>query len=311
MLAESLREHQLYRPTQDPAGQQRALLQRLAHAALQLAQSEQQQRGAGPRVVQASLAVLGGVLAVEHRAVQQHLPALWPLLLASSAVPATPGGAGHVAIRVSCGLVDAFAELRQLEVLLASLTSALGQLPDAGAAEAVVGSSRFRAALAAAVRQLPSGQVPMVLRLAGQLLPELLSGGGRGSVCLLADLYCCCLSSLQVLLTTAVAAAQAAQELVHATAPALAQHLEAAAGGASKDEGRERKRLRRQREALLPALLQLYRHTLAVHARCAALHPQVGATLACVPTCSPLGLFLANVMSLLSPLSLHAGRAAG
>lgn len=266
-----LRTHHLYRPTQDPAGHQRALLQQLADAALQLAQARQQAacgKGAGVGVLPAALGVLQGILAVEHRVIQQQLPALWPLLLWSPAAASGSGGSGGVAAAVACSLVAAFAELRQLEVLLASLAEALQQPPvgseASAAAEAVLHSRSVQAALATAVRQLPSGQVPMLLRLAAGAAPQL--GNGSGGSLLAADLYCACLASLQVDLTTAMSAAAAAAALVSALSPLLLPLLSATAGGGKADK---------KQAALLAALLRLYSRALALHARCAALHPEV------------------------------------
>ncbi|KAL4451904.1 hypothetical protein ABPG75_007566 [Micractinium tetrahymenae] len=324
-LAAALREHQLYRPTQDPAGQQHLLLQQLADAALQLAQQHGRSghgnssgsdsaaaAAAAAGVLPAALGVLQGILAVEHRVIQQQLPLLWPLLLWSPEA-AGRGGNGGVAAVVACSLVAAFAELRQLEVLLQSLTAALlqepmrqqagGEADTAGsAAAAVLRSSTFRAALAAAVRQLPSGQVPMVLRLAAEGVGQLTgtttsssssssssgsTGGSSTGQLLVLELHSACLASLTIDLTTAAAAAMAAQALVAALGPALLPLLAAAAaGGASgaSSSKKERKTGRKQEQArgeqalapaLLPALLRLHRQALAVHGRCAALHPEV------------------------------------
>lgn len=276
LLAGALRRHQLYRPTQDPAGHQRALLQQLVDVALQLAQAQQaQQAPAGSEgVLPAALGVLQGILDVEHRAIQQQLPLLWPLLLWPAAAAASPNDSGGVAAAVACSLVAVFAELRQLEVLLLSLTAVLQQ-PPAGtaptAAMRVLHSSSFQAALATAVRQLPSGQVAIVLRLAAASVPQL--GGGMGL--LLADLYCTCLARLQVDISTAVMAATAAAAVVAALAPLLLPLLTEAAAGGSDKEGAKLQKQQEQQPALLTALLLLYRQALAVHARCAALHPEV------------------------------------
>lgn len=292
-LAAALRGQQLYRPTQDPAGQHRLLLQHLAEAALQLAQEQARDGGgAAAAVLPAALGVLQGILAVEHRAIQQQLPQLWPLLLWS---PSDAGGAseGGVAAEVAGSLVAAFAELRQLEVLLQSLTAAL-LLPEpvgqqeraeaaAAAAAGVLHSGAFQAALAAAVRQLPSGQVAMVLRLAAQAVEQLAgSGSSKAGQLLVLDLYSACLASLAVDLTTAAAAAAAAQALVTALSPALLPLLAAAAaspaGGGSSKEGKKKSKKRGEAgvaAGLLPALLRLYRRALAVHERCAAMHPEV------------------------------------
>ena len=233
--------------------------------------------------------------------IQQQLPLLWPLLLqspeaaATSSTSSTSSGGGGVAAAVACSLVAAFAELRQLEVLLRSLTDALLQAPAQGAgasaappaaaAAAVLGSGQFQAALSAAVQQLPSGQVPMLLRLVAEAAPQLGAAAPESSL-LAADLWCCCLASLHVDLTTAAAGATAAAALVAALAPLLLPLLYAAAaaeGGSSRKA--EKKQRKAQQAALLPALLRLYRQALAVHARCAGLHPEVslGARTACGP----------------------------
>lgn len=311
LLAGALRQHHLYRPTQDPTGQQRQLLQQLADAALALAQA-----GDAAAAAAAALGVLRGILAVEHRVIQQQLPLLWPLLLHSPAA-AGSGADGGVAAAVACSLVGTFGELRQLETLLQSLIDALlvpasGEAPaPADAAAAVLGSGQFRAALAAAVGQVPSGQVPVVLRLVAAALPRLSQGSG-GSQLLAADLCYHCLASLQVDLVTAAAAATAAAALVAALAPQLLPLLGAAASSSSK--AKKQKAAQQQDQALLPALLRLYRQALLLHARCAALHPEVrlghrsdacwGAATALV--CSAVSLAWLRIQPL--PLLLHRWR---
>ena len=87
LLVGALRQYQLYRPTQDPEGRQRMLLQQLADTALGLAQG---QRPAA--VQQRALEALQGILAVEHRVIVQQLPLLWRLLLS---VPRTTAADGE------------------------------------------------------------------------------------------------------------------------------------------------------------------------------------------------------------------------
>lgn len=303
LLAGALRQHQLYRPTQDPAGQQRLMLQQLADTSLALAQQQRDGSSSGAAapagVVPAALGVVQGILAVEHRVIQQQLPLLWPLLLQSpqaAGVPADGSGSGDdgVAVAVACSLVAAFAELRQLEVLLRSLTDALLQpafeasdAASGGAAAAVLGSRRFQAALSTAVQQLPSGQVPMLLRLVGELAPRLGNAAPESSL-LAADLCCCCLASLSIDLTTAAAAAGAAAAVVAALAPLMLPLLSTAAAGdgSSGSSKKEKKQRKAQAQAsLLPALLRLYRRTLFVHSRCAGLHPQVSGGAGFSSTC--------------------------
>ena len=220
------------------------------------------------------------------------------------------GDGGGVAEAVACSLVAAFSELRQLEVLLRLLTEGLLQQqvqeqvlkgsPAAGAAGSAAAAAAvlrgFQAALSAAVRQVPSGQVPLVLRLAADAVAQLAGGsssssGGGGesgtapNALLALDLYSACLASLTVDLTTAAAAATAAQELVAALVPLLLPLLAATANGngAAADAGvagsgsakKEKERKQRQQgEAapglLLSALLRLYGQALAVHGRCSA-----------------------------------------
>lgn len=222
-LAAPLKSCRVYRPTQDPGGAHRAVLQRLADTVLALA-AQQHSGGSGGSsagsrmgsskgsVGAAVLEVVQGVLAVEHRPIQEHLTALWALLLAPQTLPsalaaaespaaaAAAGGGGRsvhqgassaAAVAVAAGLIGAYAELRQLEVLLASLAHALlgsngaaghgGQAaaaasPDAAAAAAaVVCSGEFEGSLCEAVQGLPSGQAAAVVRwVAGEL--GLLSG---------------------------------------------------------------------------------------------------------------------------------------
>ena len=181
-LAAPLKSRHAYRPTQDPGGAHRALLQRLIDTVLRLAAQQVQQRGAGAEATSAVLEAVQGVLAVEHRPIQSHLSTLWALLLA----PAPDGSSGDsgssnsggaaAAVAVACGLVGAYAELRQLEILLDSLADALlgsaargasgGAAAEAAAAAAagVAYSAPFLGSLRAAVRGLPSGQAAAAVR---------------------------------------------------------------------------------------------------------------------------------------------------
>lgn len=282
-LAACLGEHRIYHPTQDPAGQQRALLQQLTDAAVATAvqqeqehqQHQHQQQAA--QVVEAALQVVGGVLAVEHRPVQQHLPQLWPLLWAGGAgssgsgasAASASGSAVGVRASLACSLVATYGELRQLEVLLQALTAALlaAQAGVAGAATAVLDSQPVLCQLAATSGQLPSGQVPAIIRFAAGVASQVAAAsagkGGPGTALLLADLLCCCLGSLRIELSMAPAAASAAEGLVAALAPGvlplLVQPLAC---------------LDAQQTDRLTALLQLYGMALQLHASCAALHPE-------------------------------------
>lgn len=191
-LAVPLKSRQVYRPTQDPGGAHRAVLQRVVDAMLALAAQQAQRQGRGAAAVAgAVLRVLQGILDVEHRPIQAHLPALWALLLeprpaeaigdasgGSSRGRAAAAGAPEAAVAVACSLVGAYAELRQLEVLLQSLAAALlepscrrteapagaAAAAAAAAAAGVVCSHGFLSALAAAVRGLPSGQAAAAVR---------------------------------------------------------------------------------------------------------------------------------------------------
>eukprot|EP00887_Chlorella_sp_A99_P007879 scaffold20.g7879.t1 len=249
-LAACLKQHHLYRPTQDAAGAQRALLQRLTDAALGAASAARQRllEHPGPgaealvEMLEEALEVVEGVLAVEHRPAQARLGELWPLLWAGGAGSGGGGGGGgggqrQVQSSVACSLVAAYGELRQLEVLLQSLAAALAVAPGPAAA-AVLAAPAFRAALGATVAALPSGQVPAIVRFASATVLQLLSHtapGGCPSL-LLADVLGCCLGSLRVDLSMALAAADAAQALV---APLPGQHAKLSTSDVAAD-GRSR-----------------------------------------------------------------------
>ncbi|GAB4819208.1 hypothetical protein N2152v2_006254 [Parachlorella kessleri] len=332
-LTGPLKSHKVYRPTQDPQGIHRAVLQRLTDAMLAVAQRAkhaQQAPRLGPSaaadVEGAVLQVLQGVLAVEHRPIQGHLPAIWALLLSPAAPAASADGpaaapakdaavdagtllsasgaawqsAGApqgVAVEVACGLVGAYAELRQLPTLLDSLAEALlGQsapVEDSGsekassrsgskhkagapspaaaggasAAAAVVGSGAFQVWLSEAVEGLPSGQaaglVQWMVGWAGRLQH---AGSNDAMLPVFMEVCTCCLASLVVDLTTAPAVAQAAEALIASLALSLPRLLSALEGLQPQEA---------PGGTLLPCLLRLYALALAVHARCAAQHPQV------------------------------------
>ena len=172
----------------------------------------------------------------------------------------TPGATGtaagglETAGEVAAKLVRAYAELRQLDYLLASLTAALMDAGPGGAA--VVQSDAFQVALRKAVRELPSGQAAPLVRFVAA------SAGGLAAMdavplAAMADVLLVCLESLRVDTTTAAAVATAAQELAQ---QALAADLLVALGS---------------RGSCLGPLLQLYLATLRLHQRCSGLEPQV------------------------------------
>jgi hypothetical protein len=264
-LTAALKQQRIYRPTEDPSGAHRAQLAELASLAVAAAAAPQ----APAAVVGAALEVVEAVLAVEHRAVQDHLPALWPMLWADGAA----GGASGAGLGVARALVGAFAELRQLDVLLASLAAAAAAArgaAGAAAVAAVVCSDAFLEALRSAVHALPSGQVSGVVRLVGSWTPLLAAaaGGGDGHAALvLADVSAACLDGLYVDIVTAPAAAEAAAALLASPlAPALLPLLRAAGG---------RRALEAPAARALAALLRVYGRALSLHAHCCALHPEV------------------------------------
>lgn len=268
-LVATLKSSHIYRPTEDVGGANRAVLQEVTTATVALA--ERTLGGAGQAgVVADALAVIQAVLAVEHRAIQQHLPSLWPLLWSGAAGEAAAPGAS-VPTAVACSLVAAYAELRQLGLLLESLVAALHAETGtrgaaAQAAAGVLCSPAFLGQLSSAVAQLPSGQVASIPGLVAAGVPALVAlDASSALVPILAQLYCCCLSSLCVDLTTASAVAVACRALLAALASPLLQLLgQAAKGSGPCIAGR-----------MLPALLQLYNSCLRVHAHCASLHPEV------------------------------------
>lgn len=82
----------------------------------------------------------------------------------------------------------------------------------------------------------------------------------------------CCLTNLGADLTTAPAVAEAATGLVTSLGPPLLAQLRLVGGSPGGQDWRGGAQL-------LPGFLWLYSGALALHARCAALHPQVGSWL--------------------------------
>lgn len=126
-----------------------------------------------------------------HRALQQYLDQLWPLLWATAQPSITAHGQGattssstslaprQVAVAVAQRLIGAYAELRQLEFLLSSLSQSLrshfekavqGQAQAQGGAQwvdaavAVLGDQAWLATLQHAVQRLPPGQCPAIIQ---------------------------------------------------------------------------------------------------------------------------------------------------
>ena len=271
-LVATLKSSHVYRPTEDVGGANRAVLQQVATATVALAERELGGADSRAGVVADALAVVQAVLAVEHRAIQQHLPSLWPLLWSGAGgEEAAAAPDRSVPTAVACSLVAAYAELRQLGLLLESLVAALHTEAGArgAAAQAAAGvlcSPAFLGQLSAAVAQLPSGQVASIPGLVAAGVPALVAlDASSALVLVLSRLYCCCLSSMRVDLTTAPAVAGACRALLAALASPLLLLLgQAVKGSAPCIAGH-----------MLPALLQLYSSCLRIHAQCANLHPEV------------------------------------
>ncbi len=171
-------------------------------------QRSAQGAAAAGELLRAAFEGLQGVLAVEHRAIQQHLPSLWPLLWCAQAANARAqhGGArvaahhgnragvgigdADVHAQLACSLVTSYADLRQLELLLQSLFDSLhasgaGSSSEglgAAAPTAVLCNGGFQRTLSAAVAAAPQGQVPPLLRLVTGQVP-LLAGTAPNGQC--------------------------------------------------------------------------------------------------------------------------------
>lgn len=169
----------------------------------------------------ATSAAVCSLLALEHRALLPYLDnGLWPILWRTafyglrhgqeSDWGRSPGGSGSgagaqgglgvsVAAAAAHHLVQAFADLRQLDKLVVSLLGAVGAMSGAGAGEAVLEQPQTQAALEPAhaaaaavllshprvlgalqeaVRQLPPGQVAPLLRSLTSTLRSLMAGWG-------------------------------------------------------------------------------------------------------------------------------------
>jgi len=129
---------------------------------------------------------------------------------------------------------------------------------------ALVGSGIFLSTLAELVAAVPSGQVSSLARdVAGWVAAIDACGANRGAAALaVADLSTACLAHLPVTVTTAVAAAAAAKDIIAALRDPL-RAAQAAAGGLGAQPEQH------------AALLMVYNGAVRLHRHCSLLHPAV------------------------------------
>ena len=278
-VCSTLKRCHMYRATEDHEGHHRAWLGSLVDIAVGVGAAAAASAhhnlfidtADGPSsnsITNASIQILQAILAVEHRGVQQHLPTLWPMLW--SQTPAdTAGIAGpSVQITVAVSLVEAYAELRQLEVLFSSLERALCAVEEqpSGSVAALLGSSAFRGALESALSSVPSGQVAALVRMVARWISEIES---TAAPLLVGDLGVACLAALTVDVTTAPAVSDGVKDLFVALGSYLSPILFGKKGSvrASHVQGKKGE--------CTATWLALYCQALKLHTQCCLLHPEV------------------------------------
>lgn len=212
-------------------------------------------------IVFAALEVVSSILAVEHRVVQPHLPALWKALWGI--------GTTDVSTTILGSLLAAYRDLRQLEVLLGSLAESViaSDEAESGTTLMLFGTTAFAKSIDAAVKAAPSGQTATLVRLVASWVnafdpPAHLP---PATALALAAVASACLASLAVTVVVAPPVAHACQELVSCLARPMAAHFAAV----EETPGEER------RGAYVAALLMLYTTALQLHMRCCLLHPEI------------------------------------
>jgi len=317
-VCSTLKPSHIYRPTEDPKGTHRQWLADLVSLAIQYSTPSTRNNDDKPYDEpspgdisnrSASLKVLEAILAVEHRGVQPHLPLLWPMLW-SRQPPLNPlyypsdkrEGAlkKHKAqdennfliqVNVATSLLQAYGELRQLEVLLTSLVHAVRGLKDicsypaklvtspvmltplmsaaltesCSAAAKLITSPMFSKVLREALGSVPSGQVAALVRMVTNWIPAIQPGTSDSAnlfaaALLIADLGAACLAALHVDIITAPAVADALGGLIRNLSPLLSKPPKTSEAAAWE---------------CISGSLMLYRQALKLHTLCCLLHPEI------------------------------------
>ncbi|KAK9917648.1 hypothetical protein WJX75_006796 [Coccomyxa subellipsoidea] len=278
MLVGTLKSAGVYRATEDVTGSHERLLGQLGTAVLLPFEALRASEKSSPSNKRTSVSdglvhkavaatgVLGAIMDVEHRALHARLESMWEVLW-TAASQTTHAGLAEVknAAEVAGRLVRAYGELRQVELLLHSLTAALSATTHTAAASRVIDNDAFKAALHQTIYEAPPGQKPKIVAFAAAGVEKLLAADGAPT---LSVLLRGCLAGLRIDLTTSAAVAAALDLLIsRSLATPLTDQLRrvAEAGGAHVDRPR------------LAALLQLYMLAIGAYAACAALQPQIAA----------------------------------
>jgi hypothetical protein len=314
-MCSTLKPSHIYRPTEDPEGNHRQWLADLVTTAIRFSTPnsddypyhDEPSPGSTTNTT-ASLKVLEAVLTVEHRGVQPHLPILWPMVWCTMPVSHPHNTLNYtssytaseereallekeraheessfiIQVSVATALINAYGELRQLEVLLSSLVHAVRALTTScSAAAKLVTSPTFSKVLKTALGGVPSGQVAALVRMVTSWIPALELNTAESAklpaaVLLIADLGSACLAALHVDVITAPAVADALSSLIRGLSPVLSSRIGTSPEGRviGLFDSRTAAAAAGTYESIAGAL-ELYRHALKLHSLCCLLHPEV------------------------------------
>ena len=144
-LCTCLKSCSIYRPMEDVDGLKRKFMAEIVEKAFfivsNLDKESQITEFLSDRIRSSCMRIIQAVLDVEHRIIEDHIPSLWPLIWSDpnawSPVHSSKDKVGiidvghgnsrqwSVSVKLACKLIEVYAELRQLNVLLISLQEAV------------------------------------------------------------------------------------------------------------------------------------------------------------------------------------------
>lgn len=304
-MAACIPKCRLYRPTEDAAGggvYLTALTTLVNKAVLSSCNTV--------TILPYILSTIKDVAAVEHRAVQDHLPSLWPMMWHLAGTDTITDG---TRVELACCMLNAYAELRQLEALLDTLVAAIvhhhhdvgttataTSSPMPGHIASIIFHPRFQSTLMHCLGNVPSGQIALFIQWAARQIPSMIKSDSSGSgsdpkICLvvgmIGELVGMCIDALQPQIMIATSIAEAvAQVLVPAIKIELRPLLLLLSSGMTCSEKTGKKRSEIDQESVvrsplsfasqqqqyqLAALMYIYTASVGIYGKCVALHPQI------------------------------------
>jgi hypothetical protein len=235
----------IYKPMEDVTGKQRQWLSRIVSFALQLALENGTSSATG-----FALDIIYAIVLVEHRDIQDHLSTIWSLVWKGVLGPGShvhrdpsSGSSQTSATQLAVALVQAHADLRQLEAMFDSLASSIQSI---GPVHMPI---QFCRACREAIASAPSAQSVSFVRMIGRWIES----SGLSPLEDVSRLGYVCLSSVNCQLMTAPGIADACVQLIHALRACLGQGM----------------------DSLTPSIVSLYTEAVRLHRACGDLHPNV------------------------------------